>query len=107
VLSFPVWKRTGQSMTKVKALFAAERSACLEIGRFWQVLLAAGLLFWFFLIWRAVAPARRDPERRDFANFFLIASFAPGGIMQVHDVIQNGYWHARSLAYTATQLVGA
>src|SRR5579863_2483390 len=26
--SFPVWKRTGQSMTKVKALFAAERSAC-------------------------------------------------------------------------------
>jgi len=48
----------------------------LEIGRFWQVLLAIGLLFWFFLIWRAVAPARRDPQRRGFANFFLIAAFA-------------------------------
>jgi nitric oxide reductase subunit B len=48
----------------------------LEIGRFWQVLLAIGLLFWFFLVWRAVAPARRDPERRGFANFFLIAAFA-------------------------------
>jgi len=48
----------------------------LEIGRFWQVLLAAGLTFWFFLIWRAVAPARRDPQRRGFANFFLIAAFA-------------------------------
>jgi len=48
----------------------------LEIGRLWQVLLAAGLLFWFGLIWRAVAPARRDPERRGFANFFLIAAFA-------------------------------
>jgi nitric oxide reductase subunit B len=48
----------------------------LEIGRFWQVLLAVGLLFWFFLIWRAVAPARKDPERRGFANFFLIAAFA-------------------------------
>lgn len=48
----------------------------LELGRFWQVLLAAGLLFWFFLICRAIAPARRDPERRGFANFFLIASFA-------------------------------
>jgi nitric oxide reductase subunit B len=48
----------------------------LEIGRFWQVLLAVGLLFWFFLVWRAVAPARRDPERSGFANFFLIAAFA-------------------------------
>jgi len=48
----------------------------LEIGRFWQVLLAVGLVFWFFLIWRAVAPARRDPQRRGFANFFLIAAFA-------------------------------
>ena len=48
----------------------------LEIGRFWQFLLAAGLLFWFALVWRAVAPARRDPERRSFANFFLIAAFA-------------------------------
>ena len=48
----------------------------LEIGRFWQALLAIGLLFWFFLVWRAVAPARRDPERRSFANFFLIAAFA-------------------------------
>lgn len=48
----------------------------LEIGRFWQILLAAGLLFWFFLVWRAVAPARRNPEKRGFANFFLIAAFA-------------------------------
>jgi nitric oxide reductase subunit B len=48
----------------------------LEIGRFWQFLLAGGLLFWFFLVWRAVAPARRDPEKRSFANFFLIAAFA-------------------------------
>lgn len=48
----------------------------LEIGRFWQILLAIGLLYWFFLVWRAVAPARHDPERRSFANFFLIAAFA-------------------------------
>jgi nitric oxide reductase subunit B len=48
----------------------------LEIGRFWQVLLAIGLVFWFFLIWRAVEPARRDPQRRGFANFFVIAAFA-------------------------------
>ena len=34
----------------------------------------------------------------------VVLSLFPGGIMQVHDVIQNGYWHARSLAYTATPL---
>ncbi len=31
-------------------------------------------------------------------------SLLPGGIMQVYDVIENGYWHARRLAYTATPL---
>ncbi len=48
----------------------------LEIGRFWQILLAAGLLFWFWLVRRAVAPARRNPELRPFVVFFLIAAFA-------------------------------
>lgn len=48
----------------------------LEIGRFWQILLAAGLLFWFWLIWRAVQPARNNPELKPFVNFFLIAAFA-------------------------------
>jgi len=48
----------------------------LEIGRFWQILLAIGLVFWFGLLWRAVAPAWRDPERRSLINFFLIAAAA-------------------------------
>ena len=48
----------------------------LEIGRFWQILLAAGLLFWFWLVRRAVEPARRNPELRTFVIFFLIAAFA-------------------------------
>ena len=48
----------------------------LEIGRFWQMLLAAGLFFWFWLVLRAVQPARANPELRTFVNFFLIAAFA-------------------------------
>ena len=48
----------------------------LEIGRFWQILLAAGLLFWFWLVLRAVEPVRRNPELRTFVVFFLIAAFA-------------------------------
>ncbi len=48
----------------------------LEIGRFWQILLAAGLVFWFWLLWRALATARREPETRIFVVFFLIAAFS-------------------------------
>lgn len=48
----------------------------LEIGRFWQILLAAGLLFWFWLVFRAVRPARANPDLKPFVTFFLIAAFA-------------------------------
>ncbi|GJL59930.1 MAG: nitric oxide reductase [Nitrospirales bacterium] len=48
----------------------------LEIGRFWQVLLAAGLLFWFWLVYRAVRLARSNSDLKPFINFFLIATFA-------------------------------
>jgi nitric oxide reductase subunit B len=34
----------------------------------------------------------------------IVLSLLPGGLLQLHDVIQNGYWHARELAYTATPL---
>ena len=44
--------------------FGNQGWAYLEIGRFWQILLAIGLVFWFGLLWRAVAAAWRDPERR-------------------------------------------
>lgn len=48
----------------------------LEIGRFWQVLLAIGLIFWFWLLWRNLQAARSDPERRGLIHFFLIAAAA-------------------------------
>ena len=48
----------------------------LELGRAWQILLAIGLIFWFWLLWRNLAPSRRDPERRGLVTFFLIAAAA-------------------------------
>lgn len=48
----------------------------LELGRFWQILLIAGLCIWFVLLCRAVAPALQDPERKALARFFLLAGFA-------------------------------
>jgi nitric oxide reductase subunit B len=32
----------------------------------------------------------------------VVMSLFPSGVLQVRDVIEHGYWHARSLAYTAT-----
>jgi nitric oxide reductase subunit B len=46
----------------------------LELGRLWQVLLAAGLLFWIFLIYRQIAPALKDPGRRELAVLFLLGA---------------------------------
>ena len=39
-------------------------------------MLAIGLVFWFGLLWRAVASAWHDPERRRLITFFLIAAAA-------------------------------
>jgi nitric oxide reductase subunit B len=34
----------------------------------------------------------------------IVLSLLPGGLLQIWDVLENGYWHARSLVYTGTKL---
>ncbi len=46
----------------------------LDLGRAWQVLLVLGLGFWVVLLFRAVGPARHDPERREISTLFLISA---------------------------------
>ncbi|WP_298438252.1 nitric-oxide reductase large subunit [Geobacter sp.] len=48
----------------------------LDLGRAWQILLAVGLVVWGFLLFRAITPARKDPERREIAALFLYAALA-------------------------------
>lgn len=48
----------------------------LDLGRAWQILLAVGLAVWGFLLFRALAPARQDPERREIASLFLYGALA-------------------------------
>ena len=48
----------------------------LDLGRAWQVLLALGLVGWLVLLFRAVGPARHDPESRDIASLFLYTAVA-------------------------------
>lgn len=49
-------------------------SEYLDLGRFWQVLLAAGLVFWLFLMARALWPALVEPKKRELTALFLVAA---------------------------------
>ncbi len=48
----------------------------LDLGRAWQFLLAAGLGLWVILLFRGIAPARKDQERREVSSLFLYAAIA-------------------------------
>jgi nitric oxide reductase subunit B len=48
----------------------------LDLGRFWQILLAVGLVLWVILLMRAILPARKDQEKKEVASLFLYAAIA-------------------------------
>ena len=48
----------------------------LDLGRGWQFLLVVGLLFWLFLLVRAVGAVRKDPEQGEIATLFLLTAAA-------------------------------
>ena len=56
--------------------FGHQGSEYLDLGRFWQFLLAVGLLFWLFLMFRALKPAFKSPDKRELSSLFLYAAVA-------------------------------
>jgi len=56
--------------------FGHQGSEYLDLGRFWQLLLAVGLVGWLVLMYRALRPAIRDPQRSELASLFLYAATA-------------------------------
>jgi nitric oxide reductase subunit B len=49
----------------------------VDLGRFWQILLFGGLVFWLWLMWRALKPAlMQKGESRSLLMLFLVASIA-------------------------------
>jgi nitric oxide reductase subunit B len=56
--------------------FGHQGSEYLDLGRVWQFLLAAGLLFWLFLMFRALKPAIKNPGKRELSALFLYAAVA-------------------------------
>ena len=63
-----------QLLGKVWFWFGHQGWEYLDLGRGWQVLLALGLTVWMLLLYRATAPARRDPERREISTLFLLGA---------------------------------
>ena len=56
--------------------FGHQGSEYLDLGRFWQLLLAVGLAGWLVLMYRALRPAIRDPRRSELTSLFLYAAAA-------------------------------
>jgi len=56
--------------------FGHQGSEYLDLGRFWQLLLAAGLIFWLFLMFRALRPAFKGTEQGELPSLFLYAAIA-------------------------------
>ncbi len=49
----------------------------LELGRFWQILLFIGLIFWLLIVARAVihkASGTKDPDFRALVNFYVLSA---------------------------------
>jgi len=57
--------------------FGHQGSAYLDLGRFWQVLLAIGLIFWLFLMFRALRPAMKTTgDQGEIPSLFLYSAVA-------------------------------
>ena len=70
------WAGTFQWLPESWFWFGQQGWEYLELGRAWQIGLAAALVFWFFLLVRSIAPAFKNPELREITGFFLIAALA-------------------------------
>jgi nitric oxide reductase subunit B len=46
----------------------------LDLGRGWQILLIAGLVFWLLLVFRAVKGVLKDPEKGEISWLFLLTT---------------------------------
>ncbi|MEO6595553.1 MAG: cbb3-type cytochrome c oxidase subunit I, partial [Planctomycetota bacterium] len=51
-------------------------SEYLDLGRLWQILLAAGLVLWLVLMFRALRPAMKKPGQGDLVPLFLYVAVA-------------------------------
>jgi nitric oxide reductase subunit B len=73
---FGEWAGINNLLGSLWFWFGHQGSEYLDLGRFWQVLLAAGLIFWLFLMFRALRPAMKGSEQGELPSLFLYAAVA-------------------------------
>lgn len=57
--------------------FGTQGYEYVDLGRFWQILLFLGLIFWLWLMWRALKPAlARHDQNHALLTMFLVSSIA-------------------------------
>jgi len=80
--------------------FGTQGYEYVDLGRFWQILLFVGLLFWLWLMWRGLKPAlaKRDSSHA-LLTMFVISSIAiplfyAAGLMygQRSNLVTAEYW---------------
>ena len=80
--------------------FGTQGYEYVDLGRFWQILLFGGLVFWLWLMWRALKPAlaKRDQSHSLLLMFLLssiaIPLFYAAGLMygQRSNLVTAEYW---------------
>src|ERR1019366_4648328 len=68
--------RLARNRSEDRFWFGHQGSEYLDLGRFWQYLLAVGLVFWLFLMFRALRPTFKNPEKRELSSLFLYTAVA-------------------------------
>lgn len=94
------WLGIQQKLGNLWFWFGSQGYEYVDLGRFWQILLFGGLLFWLWLMWRALKPALRvKSESRPLLFLFLvsaaaIALFYGAGLMygQRSHLLTAEYW---------------
>jgi nitric oxide reductase subunit B len=94
------WLGIQQKLGNLWFWFGTQGYEYVDLGRFWQILLFGGLVFWLWLMWRGLRPAlaKRD-ENRQLLLLFLISAIAiplfyGAGLMygQRSPLITAEYW---------------
>ncbi|MGX2040929.1 nitric-oxide reductase large subunit [Methylocaldum sp. MU1018] len=68
------WAGIRQTLGDLWFWFGHQGWEYLDLGRGWQILLAAGLVLWLILLFRGVSAARSSPKLRTVTLFFLGAA---------------------------------
>jgi nitric oxide reductase subunit B len=80
--------------------FGTQGYEYVDLGRFWQILLLIGLVFWLWLMWRSLRPAlQKKDQSHALLTMFLISSvaiplFYAAGLMygQRSNLVTAEYW---------------